>query len=160
MLGLGTEYEWIVLNLGWTIPVCTYYWWVFCFIKYWWKLWFIGSFHTASKHSLSIWHDIAKLVFNQTEDEDFVKHKGVYNKLVIDCAFRENLQRKKQPTDDGGCDGFEPSITTNGMCYTFNGQHSSEIWKASNMITTFSHLFPSQNNSNKLFGGSRTVQGN
>ena len=99
-------------------------------------------------------------MFNQTKDEDFVKHKGVYNKLVIDCAFRENLQRKKQPTDDGGCDGFEPSITTNGMCYTFNGQHSSEIWKASNMITTFSHLFPSQNNSNKLFGGSRTVQGN
>ena len=90
--------------------------------------------------------------------KDNVKEKGVYDKMIMDCAFKENLQLKKQPSD-GGCEGFEPSITTNGMCYTFNGQHSSKIWKTSNMMTTFSHLFPSQGNSNKTFGGSRTVQG-
>ena len=79
--------------------------------------------------------------------------------MIIDCAFKKNLQSKKQPTN-GGCDGFEPSITTNGMCYTFNGQHSSEIWNPSNIMTSFSNLFPLQSNSNKTFGGSRTAQGN
>ena len=123
------------------------------------KLLFLGSFHTASKHPLPIWYDTAKLVFNQTKEEKFVKQRGVYDKLIIDCAFRENLRRKRQPTDEGGCEGFHPSLTTNGLCYTFNGEHSSDIWKHSEMMTTFSHLFPSKTISNKTFGGSRTVQG-
>ena len=123
------------------------------------KLLFPGTFHTASKQPLSIWHDTAESVFKQTEEEAFVKKRGVYDKLIIDCAFKENLQRKKHPTDSG-CDGFEPSVTTNGFCYSFNGQHSSKIWKPSNMMTTFSKLFPSQDKSNNTFGGSRTVQGN
>ena len=119
---------------------------------------FIGSFPTTLKGPLSIWYDVAKLVFNQTKKEEFVKARGVYDKIIIDCAFKENLQRKKQPSI-GGCDDFVPSITTNGLCYTFNGQNSSEIWKSSKMMTTFSHLFPSQVKNKKKFGGTRTVQG-
>ena len=98
-------------------------------------------------------------MFNQTLKEDFVSQRGVYDKFIIDCAFKENLQRKKKPSS-GGCDGFEPSITTNGMCYTFNGEHSSDIWKTSEMMTAFFQLFPGQDQRKKTFGGTRTTQGN
>ena len=119
----------------------------------------LGSFRTASSQNFSIWHDTAKLVFNQTNDDDFVIKRGTYDKLIIDCEFRKNLKRKTQPSDNGGCNGFEPSITTSGLCYTFNGQHSSETWINSTMMSTFTQLFPSQNNSNKQYGGTRIVQG-
>ena len=121
---------------------------------------FPGSFHTASKQPLSIWYNTAKLVFNQTEEEAIVKQRGVYDKMIIDCAFRENLQRKKELSDDGGCEDFEPSLTSNGICYTFNGYHSSELWKVSKVSTTFAKLFPSKMKSDKTFGGSGTSQGN
>ena len=120
---------------------------------------FLGSFHTTAKHPLPIWRETAKVVFNQTKEDEFVKQRGVYDKMIIDCAFRENLQRKKQPSEDGGCQDFEPSLTTNGMCYTFNGKHSSELWKVSKMTTAFASLFPSKIKSDKRFGGSRTTQG-
>ena len=119
-----------------------------------------GSFHTASKHTLPIWYETAKLVFNQTKEDDFVKKSGAYDRIIIDCAFRENLLRKKRPTDDGGCADFEPSLTTNGMCYTFNGEHTSELWKASQMMTTFSQLFPSKIKSNIEYPRSRQPEFN
>ena len=98
-------------------------------------------------------------MFNQTKKEEFVEQRGMYDKMIVDCAFKENLQRKKRPSS-GGCNDFVPSITTNGLCYTFNGQTSSEIWKPSKLMTTFSHLFPSEVKNKKKFGGTRTVQGN
>ena len=121
---------------------------------------FLGSFHTTAKHPLPIWRETAKVVFNQTKEDEFVKQRGVYDKIIIDCAFRENLQRKKQSSKDGGCQDFEPSLTTNGMCYTFNGKHSSELWKSSEVTTAFADVFPSHHVANKTFGGPRTVQGN
>ena len=123
------------------------------------KQFFLGSFHTTSKHSLPTWRETAKLVFDQPKEDDFVKKRGVYDKMIIDCAFRENLQRRKQISEDGGCQDFEPSLTTNGMCYTFNVEHSSEMWKVSKMTTTFASLFPSKTKNDKTFGGSRTTQG-
>ena len=119
----------------------------------------LGSFHTASKYPLTIWSIVAKKMFNHTTENSFVKQRGVYDKMIIDCAFRENLRMKKLSEDNGGCDDFEASLTTNGMCYTFNGKHSSEIWKVSEVTNSFSHLFTSYANNNKTFGGPRTVQG-
>ena len=80
--------------------------------------------------------------------------------MIIDCAFKENLRRKKVPDANGGCKGFHPTLTTNGMCYTFNGKHSSELWQLSEMTTTFADIFPSNPINNKTFGGPRTAQGN
>ena len=120
---------------------------------------FSGSFPSASKYTLPIWAKSAKSTFANTRDEKFVKRFGLYDKSIIDCAFRENLRLKKIPDSSGGCKGFQPSLTTNGMCYTFNGQHTSEIWKDSEIMSTFQELFPSQSASNKTFGGSRSVQG-
>ena len=58
-----------------------------------------------------------------------------------------------------GCDDFKVSLTTNGMCNTFNGKHSSELWKTSDIMNSFSHLFTSNMHNDKTFGGPRTVQG-
>ena len=104
-----------------------------------------------------MWKETAKNVFGHIKED---QRRGIYDKVVIDCAFRENLNLKKRPDPDGGCDGFSPSLTTNGMCYTFNGKKASELWRHSEMINTFSNHFPSHSDSKKTYGGSRAVQGN
>ena len=111
------------------------------------------------KSPLPIWSEIAKGTFSHIKGDDFVNRAGVYDKVIIDCAFRENLWRKF-PDSIGGCEGFHPSLTTNGICYTFNGKATSELWKSSEITNTFTDLFPSFSRNNKHFGGSRTVQGN
>ena len=121
---------------------------------------FPGSFHTASRYPLTIWKETAGKSFNHIKNDNFVKRKGVYDKSIIDCAFREDLRRKNFPDPVGGCDGFHLSLTTNGMCQTFNGQETSDIWKSSEMTHTFANLFQSNSKNNRTFGGSRTVQGN
>ena len=98
-------------------------------------------------------------MFNNTREEGFVNRNSIFDKVIIDCAFREDLRRKKVPDLAGGCDGFQPSLTTGGFCYTFNGKESSSLWKSSEMINTFSNVFPSNLTGNKKFGGSRTAQG-
>ena len=123
---------------------------------------FLGSFHSAAQNSLPIWHKTAKVVFNHTMEDEFVRKRGVYDKSIIDCAFRENLKRRKEPSYLGGCPDFQPSLTTNGLCYTFNGKHSSELWKDSKMMTAFVNNFPSETKNKKnfgYFGGARTTQG-
>ena len=99
------------------------------------------------------------MIFNNTREENFVSRRGIFDKVIIDCAFREDLKKKKVPDLAGGCDGFQPSLTTGGFCYTFNGKESSSLWKSSEMINTFSNVFPSHLKRNRKFGGSRTVQG-
>ena len=111
------------------------------------------------KSPLSIWRETAEKSFKTINEDNFVKENGIYDKIIIDCAFREDLSLKENPDSDGGCDSFDPSLTTNGMCYTFNGKKTSDIWKSSEMIKTFSNLFQSQYKHNYTFGGSRTVQG-
>ena len=112
------------------------------------------------KYPLPIWKETAGKLFNPINGDDLVKRRGVYDKIIIDCAFREDLRRKESPDPDGGCDGFQPSLTTNGMCYTFNGRKASELWKSSKIINTFSNIFPAHSRNNNTFGGSKTVQGN
>lgn len=99
----------------------------------------------------------ANKIFSHIEEDQFLKTKGLYDKLIIDCAFREDISLKRKP--DEGCPGFYPTLTTNGMCYTFNGKPTSELWQSSKMIESFTTLFPSHPTSNKTFGGPRSVQG-
>ena len=118
---------------------------------------FLGSFPTALKQPLPVWNMTANKIFSLVEDEQFVQTKGLYDKLIIDCAFREDISLKRQPGNS--CKGFHPTLTTNGMCYTFNGKPTSELWQPSKMINSFSTLFPLHPTNNKTFGGPRTAQG-
>ena len=120
---------------------------------------FSGTFPTALKYPLPFWHETAKEMFSNVEEGQYVQSNGLFDKLIVDCAFREDISLKKHPDGTGGCEGFYPTLTTNGLCYTFNGKSSSELWQSSKMINTFQTLFPSNPKNNKTFGGLRTVQG-
>lgn len=121
-------------------------------------MYLLGSFYSAMKHSLSTWKETAKNVFGIIKED---QKRGVYDKVIMDCAFKEDLRlRKIYANGNGGCKGFHPSLTTNGMCYTFNGKETSELWQPSEMFTTFANLFPASSQANRTFGGQRIVQGN
>ena len=51
-------------------------------------------------------------------------------------------------------------MTSNGFCYTFNGESGTKIWRPSEVMDAFNHLFPHDNIKNVNFGGAGSVQGN
>ena len=91
--------------------------------------------------------------------EKYVEDNGLYNKLIMQCSFRDELNRVSG-IDSEGCRGFRPSMTSNGLCYTFNGESVTKIWKPSEVMDTFDQLFPHDNIQNVDFGGIGLVQGN
>ena len=91
--------------------------------------------------------------------EKYVKNNGLDNKLIIQCSFNEDLT-KVSSIESEGCRGFLPIITSNGLCYTFNGESVTKVWKPSEIMDTFNQLFPHNNIQNEEFGGTGAVQGN
>ena len=75
------------------------------------------------------------------------------------CSFRDHL-KKVTGIENEGCKGFKPSMTSNGLCYTFNGQSGNKLWRPSEVMDTFNHLFPHEVVKNENFGGVGRVQGN
>ena len=45
------------------------------------------------------------------------------------------------------------------MCYTFNGEGVSKIWRPSEVMETFDQIFPYVTTEKEYFGGSGAVQG-
>ena len=68
--------------------------------------------------------------------------------------------KKVTGIENEGCKGFKPSMTSNGLCYTFNGQSGNKLWRPSEVMDTFNHLFPHEVVKNENFGGVGRVQGN
>ena len=120
-----------------------------------------ASFRVASKDSFETWGKTAKAVFQDTADDPNETTNGLYDKLIVDCSFRKDLKKKKfsQNNSDGGCEGFKPTLTTNGLCYTFNGQRPSEIWKPTRVIDEFTNIFPSTHFRQHRFGGNAMADG-
>ena len=75
--------------------------------------------------STAIWSDIAKKVFMETKSEDFVDFEDIslYDKLIMDCVFQEPLLSHKHKE----CTKFQEILTSNGLCYGFNGDDRSKI---------------------------------
>ena len=82
----------------------------------------------------------------------------MYDKLVMHYAFKQNILTKQQDDYDGGSELFTPTLTTNGLCYSFNAQNYSAVWKVSNITNAFTNLFP-HNNSAELFQGAAITDG-
>ena len=74
------------------------------------------------------------------------------------CAFRDGFS-KVSGTGSKGCTRFKPTITSNGLCYTFNGESLSKMWRPSEVMETFDQIFPSFTTEKETFGGSGAVQG-
>ena len=111
-----------------------------------------GSFLTTDKQPPSVWTKVAEAIFNETTHTPGMSKKSTYNKLIMKCAFKESIGREKNIHLDGACEGFHPTITTNGFCYSFGGPKISHIWKPSNITNAFDNTFTWDNHQEMFFG--------
>ena len=120
-----------------------------------------GSFPTALKGTTPIWFETAKAVFNQTKSQDFVEMYGLYDKVVMDCSFQEDLTKKKFNDSEaqGGCQYFDQSLTNNGLCYSFNALKPSSIWKSSKIINLLEGN-AEEDDFDYRYGGTGATRGN
>jgi hypothetical protein len=51
-----------------------------------------------------------------------------------------------------------PTLTTNGLCHTYNGKSPAEIWKKTEIMDVFHEVFPT-NHTIERFDGAGTVEG-
>ena len=117
-----------------------------------------GSVLMASKEAMPIGRQVADESFNQTRSEHSSSKVGLYDKLVMQYAFKQNILTKQQDDYDGGSELFTPTLTTNGLCYSFNSQNYSGLWKESKITNAFTELFP-HNNSADFFQGASVTDG-
>ena len=124
-----------------------------------WKV-YAGSFPTALKDSSNVWGETAGKVFGQALNQSSVEEIGLYDKLIMDCSFKERLMKKAGTDADlsGGCKYFDHTLTSNGLCYSFNGLAPSSTWRPSNVIQAFNETFNTKHGSEK-FGGAGSNQG-
>ena len=90
-----------------------------------------GSILMASKNKMPIWGQIANESFNQTKSKHGTSKVRMYDKLVMHYAFKQNILTKQQDDYDEGSELFTPTLTTNGLCYSFNSDNYSSVWKES-----------------------------
>ena len=118
-----------------------------------------GSVLMASKETMPIWGQVADESFNQTRSEDSSSNVGQYDKLVMQYAFKQNILKKHHDDYNGeSSELFTPTLTTNGLCYSFNGENYSSVWKESEVTNTFNELFP-HNKSAEFFQGAEITDG-
>ena len=117
-----------------------------------------GSVMTASKETMQIWGQVADESFNQTRSEHSSSKVGMYDKLVMQYAFKQNIWNKHQDDYDGGSELFTPTLTTNGLCHSFNSENYSSVWKESEVTNNFNELFP-HNNIAEFFQGAQVTDG-
>ena len=89
---------------------------------------------------------------------------GIYDMLIMECAFKQNLLKEKLTLfseEDAGCGIFQPTLTTQGLCHTFNGQTISEVWKNKDMkiIDEFEDTFRNITHRDEKFQGSGMAEG-
>ena len=116
-----------------------------------------GSFLTAEKQDLPLWFQTANILFNQTRKmNSHMKKKSHYDKLIMECAFRRNLLTQRDFDHEGGCEFFNPTLTSNGLCYSFNSQTVSRIWKPTNLTNAFQDVFPTTFSNEVFFGAGKS----
>jgi hypothetical protein len=87
-----------------------------------------GSVLMASKETLPIWGQVADDSFNQTRSEHSSSKVSHYDKLVMQYAFKQNILKKKYDDYDGESELFTPTLTTNGLCYSFNSEKATLVF--------------------------------
>ena len=75
----------------------------------------------------AVWNRAAVKVFGATLDEEFVKTNGLFDSPFLDCSFKEQFMKAGVPLS-GKCDLFHKSLTSNGLCLSFNTETPSNIW--------------------------------
>ena len=97
-------------------------------------------------------------VFKHKKYRNYVEANGNFDKLLLECAFRTNLDKKKEFNLGTGCDLFRPVLSSNGFCYSFNGQYSSNVWIDSDIHRIFRNLH-NDIHTQENFGGAGVAEG-
>ena len=97
------------------------------------------------------WIKASKKIFGNIRVKD--SKNTFYDKLIMDCVFKEPLM-SHQADFASGCISFDYSLTSNGLCHTFNGIETSLLlkqkWRFTEVNKAFERIFE------KSFGGKRT----
>ena len=119
------------------------------------------SQHSTSENSISLLHSTAKKVFKDLNDIKFIKENGYYHELIIDCAFMSSLLLKKPPKSlSENCKFFKRSLTSNGLCHTFNGKKPSKLWRSSELTKIVEEkLMPDEDDIDFKFRGTGASEG-
>ena len=123
-----------------------------------------GTYLTPQTQTRKVWNETAQALFTGKRElmwprfQDTLERRQLYDKMIIDCAFKQDLKRRIEPNLKGGCDEFYFSLTTNGLCYTFNGKNQRDLWEPSEALDVLMENYP-QGEADKNFGGSGAVQG-
>ena len=115
---------------------------------------YAASIQTISGHSTNtaLWRDVAKRIFKETRKEEDVIKQGYYDKLIMSCTFKVPLMSKR-PDIIRGCMDFYHSLTSNGLCQSFNSIEPSRLWKDADIIQSFNQVFGRFQDKNRRFRG-------
>jgi hypothetical protein len=118
------------------------------------------SYPAAKKELPLTWLKVAETVFNETVREEFVQTNGLHNQMFIDCSYQEQLMKKpsKSSKPTGSCQYFDYSLTSKGVCHSFNSFEQSNIWQPSKIVNSFQQIISNKHPDRKL-GGTGSNQG-
>ena len=93
---------------------------------------YIHSHPTATDNQKMnlVWQKAAEKVFGATLDSGIVHGNGLFDKLFLNCSFKGQFMMAVEPLDRD-CDLFQQSVTSNGLCFSFNTETPSNIWSDS-----------------------------
>ena len=104
----------------------------------------------------TIWSEIAKILYIETNFENDVRKVGNYDKLVMNCVFQEPLTNHKSEAYEE-CRDLIPVVTDNGLCYSFNGIETSKLWRQtlrdSEIVQAFLTVFGTEEEQTRHFRG-------
>ena len=121
-----------------------------------------GSHTTASRQTTSTWKGLANSFFKQTINDGVVENKGMFDKNILKCSFKKKVAKttQKKLAISSGCEIFQQSLTNNGLCYTFNGLKSINVWRPSKLTETFHRVLNSESSQmQQNYAGVGTTEG-
>jgi hypothetical protein len=117
-----------------------------------------NSNQTTKMDITQMLRETGKKVFKETESDDYVKKNTIYDKLIMDCAFKTPLMTKKTNAISG-CGEFSQSLTNNGICHSFNGMNPLKLWRDAEIVQAFNKVFESHQTKPHMFRGSGASEG-
>ena len=128
---------------------------------------YAASFLTVGKAEAieAIFKNAAKNIFSDIISENDVaptKLNGsfrYYDKLIMECVYQKPLMTHEADVING-CLDFHPILTSNGLCHSFNGIETANMWFDSEIIQSFDAVFGRFQNFKKQFRGIGPSEGN
>ena len=120
---------------------------------------FLTAYSASFPNTLNktkVWSKVAKRVFLDTDySEDNVETYGLYDNLIMGCVYQKPLFSESGNLE--GCADVSPVLTSNGLCYSFNGIDTSDVWRqalrSTEILQSFSKVFGTLEHETKKFRG-------